>query len=117
MSKQKGVITVKDFSVSNEEFELLVNEKYGFLETHPQPSETALPDYYKSEDYISHTDAKRNLFEKVYHLIRSISLKRKLKLINSFSLKEFYSIFLGDKIITLLPTLFNGFRIGLGLLV
>ncbi len=75
-------LEVKDHSVSGEYFQLIENIEYGFLETTPQPSAEALPDYYKSEDYISHTDSKRNLFESVYHVIRKISLKQKLKLIN-----------------------------------
>lgn len=78
-------LKVKDYSVSGEEFELIENSEYGFLETTPQPTSDKLPGYYQSEDYISHTDSKRNAFEKVYHLVRSISLKKKLKLINSFS--------------------------------
>ncbi|MCL5127232.1 class I SAM-dependent methyltransferase [Algibacter sp. L1A34] len=81
----KSPLKVKDFSVSGEEFQLIENKVYGFLETIPQPTSDKLPGYYQSEDYISHTDSKRNLFEKVYHLVRSISLKKKLKLINSFS--------------------------------
>lgn len=81
-------IKVKDHSVSGEEFELIINSKYGFLETTPQPTLEKLPSYYESEDYISHTDSKRNLFEKIYHLIRVISLKQKLKLINSFNTKN-----------------------------
>lgn len=81
-------INVKDFSVSGEEFRLEENLEFGFLETTPQPLPDKLADYYESEDYISHTDAKRNLFEKVYHLVRSISLKKKLNLINSFTSKE-----------------------------
>lgn len=83
-----AVLRVKDYSVSNEEFDLISNPKYGYLETTPQPSLNKLDDYYKSEDYISHTDSKRNLFEKAYHLVRMFSLNRKLKLINSFSLKD-----------------------------
>ncbi len=81
-------IKVIDHSVSGENFELFENSEYGFLETHPQPSSDTLPDYYKSDDYISHTDSKRNLFENVYHLVRNVSLKQKLKLINSFSSTE-----------------------------
>ncbi|MFD1616179.1 class I SAM-dependent methyltransferase [Gelatiniphilus marinus] len=81
-------LKVKDHSVSGEEFELIQNSEYGFLETSPQPSLGKLPDYYKSEDYISHTDSQRNLFEKAYHLVRQFSLKKKLKLINSFASKE-----------------------------
>lgn len=82
---QESKLKVKDYSVSKEEFELKLNEEFGFLETIPQPSKEDLPRYYESEDYISHTDTKRNLFEKVYHLVRTISLKRKLKLINKLS--------------------------------
>ncbi len=81
----KIYLTVKDHSVSGKEFKLLYNNEYDFLETFPQPSPEALPEYYKSEDYISHTDTKRSLFEKAYHFVRRFSLKKKLKLINSFS--------------------------------
>lgn len=78
-------LKVKDFSVSGEVFQLIENHEYGFLETTPQPSLNNLADYYNSEDYISHTNSKRNVFEKVYHLVRKISLKNKLNLINSLS--------------------------------
>jgi len=78
-------ILVKDYSVSGETFELVENETFGFLETKPQPDLDKLPDYYKSEDYISHTDSKRNLFEKTYHSVKKITLKKKLNLINYYS--------------------------------
>lgn len=85
---KKTYLTVKDHSVSGEVFQLLYDEDFDMLVTSPQPSEDELPEYYKSQDYISHTDTQRNLFEKVYHVIRRISLKKKLKLINSFSSEE-----------------------------
>jgi 2-polyprenyl-3-methyl-5-hydroxy-6-metoxy-1,4-benzoquinol methylase len=88
MNDSTTFLKVKDHSVSGEEFQLIQNKTYGFLETSPQPEAKQLSDYYKTEDYISHTDSKRNLFEKVYHLVRSISLKKKLKLINSFQSLE-----------------------------
>jgi 2-polyprenyl-3-methyl-5-hydroxy-6-metoxy-1,4-benzoquinol methylase len=88
MNDSTTFLKVKDYSVSGEEFQLIQNKTYGFLETSPQPEAKRLSDYYKTEDYISHTDSKRNLFEKVYHLVRSISLKKKLKLINSFQSLE-----------------------------
>lgn len=78
-------LSIRDHSVSGEMFQLIVNTKYGFLETFPQPKESQLPEYYKTKDYISHTDTQRNWFEKVYHLVRRFSLKQKLKLINSFN--------------------------------
>jgi len=88
MNSKKTHITLKDYSVSGEEFQLQYNEDLQMLETFPMPSLSKLPEYYKSEDYISHTDTKRNLFEKAYHVVRSMSLKRKLKLINSFASEE-----------------------------
>jgi 2-polyprenyl-3-methyl-5-hydroxy-6-metoxy-1,4-benzoquinol methylase len=84
MNNKSTYLTVKDHSVSGEQFQLTHNLELDMLETFPQPEADKLSDYYKSEDYISHTDNKRNLLEYVYHSIRKISLKRKLKLINSF---------------------------------
>ena len=83
--KKETFITVKDYSVSGEEFQLLYNKEFDLLETHPQPSPEKLREYYNSEDYISHTDNRRNLFEQLYHFVKMISLKRKLKIINGFS--------------------------------
>jgi len=74
-------IKVSDHSVSKESFDLLFNEEYEILKTTPQPSLEKLPFYYESEDYISHTDSKRTLFEKVYHLVKSNALKNKVNLI------------------------------------
>jgi len=77
-------LRVKDASVSQEVFQLIYNEDLEMLETFPQPEISKLANYYKSDDYISHTDTKRNLLESVYHWVRRIALKRKIKLINSF---------------------------------
>ena len=88
MKNTKPYLTVKDHSVSGEDFQLLINNRFGFLETYPPPLPDKLTEYYKTEDYISHTDTKRNLFEMAYHFVRSLALKRKLNLINSFSTEE-----------------------------
>lgn len=63
------------------------NPEYDILITFPKPSLEKLPSYYESDDYISHTDGKRSLFERAYHFIKSIALKNKLKLINAQSPK------------------------------
>jgi len=85
ISKSKLFLSVNDHTVSNEKFELLHDESLDLLITDPQPNEENLPKYYESEDYISHTDGKRSLFEKAYHLVKNIALKNKLNLINSLS--------------------------------
>jgi 2-polyprenyl-3-methyl-5-hydroxy-6-metoxy-1,4-benzoquinol methylase len=83
ISNKKHFLTVKDYSVSQETFDLYHDETLDMLVTHPQPSLENLGKYYESEDYISHTDNKRSLFEKLYHFIKSIALKNKLNLINT----------------------------------
>jgi 2-polyprenyl-3-methyl-5-hydroxy-6-metoxy-1,4-benzoquinol methylase len=83
ISNKKHFLTVKDYSVSKETFELYHDETLDMLITFPQPNLADLGKYYESEDYISHTDNKRSLFEKLYHFIKSIALKNKLNLINS----------------------------------
>ena len=83
ISNQAPFLTVKDYSVSQEIFDLFHDEKLDMLITSPQPSLENLGKYYESVDYISHTDSKRSLFEKAYHIVKSIALKNKLNLINS----------------------------------
>ena len=63
---KKPFLTVKDYSVSKEEFELLFDKSLDLLSTFPQPDPSKLPRYYESDDYISHTDLKRSLFEKCH---------------------------------------------------
>jgi 2-polyprenyl-3-methyl-5-hydroxy-6-metoxy-1,4-benzoquinol methylase len=82
--EDKCFITVKDFSVSGESFSLLLNEEYQILKTHPQPTLDKLGSYYEFEDYISHTDGKRTLFEKMYHFIKRKAIRDKVSLINSY---------------------------------
>lgn len=76
-------LSVKDNSVSKESFELIRDEKYGFLKTVPQPIKEDLNRYYESEDYISHTDSQRNWFEKIYHLVKKKAIQNKIKLIST----------------------------------
>lgn len=83
ISKDKRFLTVKDHSVSKETFDLYRDEILDLVYTHPQPNEANLPKYYDSDDYISHTDGKRSLFEKAYQFVKNIALKNKLNLINS----------------------------------
>ena len=84
ISNKKHFLTVKDYSVSKETFQLYHDEDLDMLITTPQPSLENLGKYYESVDYISHTDSKRSLFEKAYHFVKNIALKNKLDLINSF---------------------------------
>jgi 2-polyprenyl-3-methyl-5-hydroxy-6-metoxy-1,4-benzoquinol methylase len=75
-------LSCKDHTVSDEVYQVMINNEYDMLVTSPVPENVA--DYYKSEDYISHTDSKKSLLDKAYQAVKNITLKRKLKLINSF---------------------------------
>jgi 2-polyprenyl-3-methyl-5-hydroxy-6-metoxy-1,4-benzoquinol methylase len=84
-SNKKHFLTVTDYSVSKETFELYYDQELDMLITSPQPSSENLGRYYESNDYISHTDSKRSIFEKAYHFVKGIALKNKLHLINNCS--------------------------------
>ncbi|WP_062055087.1 class I SAM-dependent methyltransferase [Aquimarina longa] len=75
-------IECKDHTVSGEKFQLQYDKEYDMLITSPKPNNSELSKYYESEDYISHTDAKRSLFEKLYHIVKTYSLNKKVKLIS-----------------------------------
>jgi len=69
------VMKLKDYFLTQEEFELIKNPDFGFLETFPVPKN--LPKYYESEHYISHTDANKSLFEKFYNRIKEYNIRYK----------------------------------------
>lgn len=88
MNKQNDLdffIECKDYTVSGEMFQLLYDKEYDLLITSPKPKEDELGKYYESEDYISHTDAKRSFFEKLYHIVKVYSLNKKVKLISKLN--------------------------------
>lgn len=80
MKDQEVYIKTTDYSITGHTFELIFDEKYAALKTFPTPSSLELNGYYDSEDYISHTDGSRNVFEKTYQLLKTFALKGKLKL-------------------------------------
>lgn len=82
----RSYLKTKDFSVTQEDFELLYDEKQELLITSPQPKE--LDKYYESDAYISHTDASQSFFDTLYQRIKKYSLKNKLKLISNLSKGE-----------------------------
>ena len=62
----KDVLKCTDFTVSNEQFHIQECDSCGFWYTNPRPAENEIGAYYKSEDYISHTNSKKGLFNNVY---------------------------------------------------
>lgn len=77
-------ITCKDFLVSQESFSLSVCMTCQFRFTNPRPSDEKLGDYYKSENYISHSNTRKGLVSRLYHIVRNRTLKQKIKLVSRY---------------------------------
>jgi len=82
-SKQEKAIKTKDYFLTKEDFSINKCKKCGFHFTNPRPVETRLGDYYKSEEYISHSNSNKGLFGFLYQQIRRYTLKKKYDLISS----------------------------------
>lgn len=82
----KPYLNCIDYTVSKESYEVMYNEQLNMLVTSPLPKD--LHNYYESTNYISHTDSRKSLVDKVYQLIKKYSLRKKLNLINSFGFKN-----------------------------
>lgn len=77
--------SVKDYSITQENFSLIKCSSCNYLFTSPAPNPEAIKKYYASDAYISHTDGKNGLIEKLYHLVRKLTLAGKRQLISSFT--------------------------------
>lgn len=75
-------LTAKDYTVSQKNFDVVECDQCGFWFTNPIPSENTIGEYYKSESYISHSSTNKGVISKLYHLVRSYTLKQKVKLVN-----------------------------------
>lgn len=71
------------------------DENYGLLATFPRPDETTLPDYYKSEEYISHTDSRHSLFDRSYQWVKNYMVRKKLNWISSLRNESGYLLDIG----------------------
>jgi 2-polyprenyl-3-methyl-5-hydroxy-6-metoxy-1,4-benzoquinol methylase len=70
---------IKDFTVSEETYDLYKCSDCGFIFTQDAPDAAHIGPYYKSDDYVSHSNTNKGLFFKVYHKVREIMLARKHK--------------------------------------
>lgn len=74
-------LTCSDHFLTQEKFDLYQCNDCGFVFTRNSPDEKEMGKYYQCEDYISHSDTRKGLINKLYHVSRSIMLSRKSKLI------------------------------------
>jgi 2-polyprenyl-3-methyl-5-hydroxy-6-metoxy-1,4-benzoquinol methylase len=75
------LLTVKDHSVSKEDFVIWQCEDCALRFTQDVPDENNIGPYYKSPDYISHTNTNKGFINKTYQQVRNYTLQQKAKLI------------------------------------
>ena len=74
-------LSPKDHTVSGEEFTLTTCKTCGFCATNPRPGRGNIGRYYDSPDYISHTNSKTGLQDRLYQFIRTRAIRNKHRLI------------------------------------
>jgi 2-polyprenyl-3-methyl-5-hydroxy-6-metoxy-1,4-benzoquinol methylase len=79
---QKSLL-VKDYSVSSENFEIWTCTACSFRFTQDIPTQSQIGKYYRSDNYISHTNTSKGLINRLYLFIRKITLCQKRSLLQS----------------------------------
>ncbi len=74
----------KDYTVSQENFKIDSCKSCGFKFTNPRPQDNVIGNYYKAESYVSHTNSKKGIVNKLYHLVRNYTLKKKVQLVSGY---------------------------------
>lgn len=80
-SNIQPLLTVKDYTVSMEEFVIWQCASCTVRFTQDVPDAASIGPYYKSPDYISHTNTREGLLNKLYQKVRKITLQQKANLI------------------------------------
>ena len=91
-SKYEKVLTVLDYLVSNESFDILECHDCSLRFTSPIPNKEDIGDYYKSDDYISHTGKANSIINKIYIFVQYFTLRSKRKIVKRISQKKSGSI-------------------------
>lgn len=84
----KDVLKAKDFTVSGEIFSIAECNDCKLRFTQDVPDAVSIAPYYKSENYISHTNTSKGLINGLYQTVRKRTLKQKRKLIEKITGKS-----------------------------
>ncbi len=77
--------TAIDYSNSKEPFAIEQCDHCTFLLTNPRPTETESSQYYEAENYVSHSGSNKGLINQIYLIVRSFTLKNKVKFLKRFA--------------------------------
>ncbi len=78
-------LTVQDESISNQQFNLVQCPQCNVVLTQDAPNQDDIAAYYASTNYVSHTNTKRGIINYIYHKVRTITLRQKLKWITQYT--------------------------------
>lgn len=84
-NKLKKVFDIQDHSVSSEQFTIMECLDCSLRFTADAPAQEFIAPYYKSEDYISHTNTSKGLVNSLYQIVRKYTLQQKRKLVQKFT--------------------------------
>lgn len=76
-----NAFAVKDYTVSAETYSLVDCANCTLRFTQDTPEQSQISKYYKSENYISHSDTQKGLINRLYHRVRNTTLQNKRRLI------------------------------------
>ena len=76
---------ILDQSISKESFAIMKCKSCNFQFTNPRPSTKVIDKYYRSEEYISHTDKANSIINILYKIARKFAIRSKRKLINKIA--------------------------------
>jgi 2-polyprenyl-3-methyl-5-hydroxy-6-metoxy-1,4-benzoquinol methylase len=82
------LLTIKDHSVSKEQFVVWQCGNCSLRFTQDVPDEASIGKYYQSADYISHSNTSKGVVNKLYQTVRNYTLAQKARLIISQTVKH-----------------------------
>jgi 2-polyprenyl-3-methyl-5-hydroxy-6-metoxy-1,4-benzoquinol methylase len=82
------VLDIKDYTVSQEIFEVWHCNNCSFRFTQNIPSASNIGPYYQSANYVSHSDTQEGFIHRAYHMVRTHTLKVKRQLIQQVTGKN-----------------------------
>lgn len=81
----KTVLSAKDHTVSGEKFAVSECNQCTLRFTQDVPDAASISPYYKSENYISHTNTSKGLINTLYQSVRKRTLKQKQRLVEKIT--------------------------------
>lgn len=87
-AEYESFIELKDWMITKEKFTIVKCSGCGFHFTNPVPTESIIGNYYKSEEYVSHSSSRKGIINRAYSIVRNYTLKQKVNLLSSYTKKN-----------------------------